>query len=57
MAVKNPENYKLRGLRMDNAMWGQITELAKVNGRSASREVAYAMKQHLSKAKKRGAIG
>lgn len=56
MAVKDPENYKLRGVRMDNKLWEEVCALALVNGRSASREVVVALKDHLARAKKRGAI-
>ena len=56
MAVKDPQNYKLRGIRMHNELWDIITELAEVNGRSASKEVVVALKDHIARAKKRGAI-
>ena len=56
MSVKDPENYKLRGVRMTNELWEEICSLALVNGRSASKEVVAAVQYRLKRAKARGKI-
>ncbi len=56
MAVKDPENYKQRGIRVDNETWDALQQLARVNGRSASKEAAAAIAYHLKRNRERGKI-
>ncbi len=57
MPVKDPQNYKQRGVRTSNELWEALSELAAIKGRSASREAVVAIKAHVHRAKKRGAFG